>query len=80
MAVRSLIPTPEAGERQAGNNYLLYSIIQTFFLLVVMSLAAYKFYAPSFVGTLDGLLGIFLVAFGADITVDKVNVWKGDNG
>jgi hypothetical protein len=77
VAVRSLIPTPEAGERQAGNNYLLYSIIQTFFLLVVMSLAAYKYYAPSFVGTLDGMLGIFLVAFGTDITVDKVNVWKG---
>lgn len=76
MALRPLIATPEAGERQAGNGYLLYSMIQTLFLLLVMSLAAYKYYAPSFIGTVDDFLGIFLVAFGLDVTIENVSFWR----
>ena len=79
IAIRGFAPTPANGAKEAGDSYLLYSIIQGALLLAVISLAAYRFYAPTFVGKTEELIGIFLVAFSLDLTVDSVTSIKDKN-
>lgn len=53
-------------------NWLLYTGVQTVILVLILALGSYKFYGPSFIGTADELITMFLFAFGLDITVDSV--------
>jgi hypothetical protein len=62
----------EIGAQQARRSWFLFAAIQSIFLFLLIALAAYRFYAPTFLGTMDEMIAMFLFAFGLDITVDSV--------
>lgn len=61
-----------ADTRSAQKNWLLYAFLRTALLALLLGLAALKFYGPSFIGTWDEIIAIFLFAFSVDVTVDNV--------
>jgi hypothetical protein len=66
------LPIILSNTRSAQKSMLVYRLIQTLFLSVLLSLIAYYFYGPTFIGTLEDFLLIFLFAFSIDITLDSV--------
>ena len=61
-----------ADTRRAQKNWFLYAFLRTALLALLLGLAALKFYGPSFIGTWDELIAIFLFAFSVDVTVDNI--------
>jgi hypothetical protein len=56
----------------SAKKWLLYSLLQTVLLSLLLAAAAYRFYAPNFVGTFGEIVAIGLFAFSIDITADSV--------
>ncbi|MEQ8808365.1 MAG: hypothetical protein RIE59_04800 [Imperialibacter sp.] len=50
------------------------TIIQFVIVSLLMALAAYGSYSPSFTGTTNEMIAIFVFAFGLDITLDSIKV------
>ena len=51
---------------------LWLNVVQITALSVVLSLIFYKTYGPTFIGTLDEMINLFLLGFSLDVTIDGV--------
>ena len=78
------VETPEVfidrSLRQTSLSWLELTILQSLFIFLLMVGAAYIFYAPNFIGTLQEKLSLFLFAFGLNVSMDSVTAVRGYKG
>jgi hypothetical protein len=58
--------------RIARRNWFWVTFFQTLFVFLLITIIVYKLYAPTFIGTWDEIIALFLFAFGLDVTIDNV--------
>jgi len=78
--LKGLLKLPESAANKTIDrsrlNWWLYATVQTLIMAVLMSLAAYYAYSEAFIGTPREIIGLFLLSFSIDISVEGITKLK----